>query len=1017
MNHVDTSERTTQNRIVELFQQELDYHYFGNLQYRTGNSNVEVELLQRFLEGKYPQEKINRAIDKIKAAADDPGTESLYHKNKTVYNLLRYGVKVKTDPGHPHETIHLINWKDAKANDFYIAEEVTIRGEQEKRPDIVLYINGIAVAVLELKKSSQSIGEGIRQNRTNQQSRFIQPFFTTIQYVLAGNDSEGLRYGTIGTEEKYFLKWKEDETDNEGYKLDKYLKKLCSKERLIEIIRDFVIFDGGIKKLPRVHQYFGIKEAQEFARRREGGIIWHTQGSGKSITMVLLAKWILEKIPSARVLVVTDRDELDEQIERVFHDVGQEIYRTSGGADLIGQLGKATPRLLCSLVHKFNRRDAKNFEKLIRELEEGPVLSVGDLFVFVDECHRTQSGRLHKIMRTVIPNGVFIGFTGTPLLKNDRETSLEVFGKYIHTYKYKEAVEDKVVLDLVYIARDIDQQLSSQERVDKWFEAKTKTLNDFQKAELKKRWGTMQRVLSSRNRMSKIISDIELDFATELRLEDGTGNAMLVAQGIYEACRYYEMFQQTSLRGRCAVITSYNPKTKDIATEDSGEGTESEREYVYKIYSEILEKVKKQPSKSKTETYEAQSKKLFKDEPANMRLLIVVDKLLTGFDSASCTYLYIDKSMQDHGLFQAICRTNRLDDESKAYGYIVDYKDLFPKLENAVAVYTSELDYDTFDKEECAILLKDRLSAGKKRLDEALEALELMCEQIEPPQGNLEYIRYFCGNTDIATDIKEREPLRYTFYKLIVNFIRAYAAIGDSLSEAGYTDKEIEELKNTLTHYRNMREVIRRASNEILDTKAYDSEMRHLIDTYIQADDSVVVSPFGEMPLMEVIEKSGIAEVADKLQKELQLNEEATAEIIENNVRKNILKEQLLNPAYFEEMSTLLDEIIKKRKEKALEYQEYLKEIANCIQNHAEWEKSATVGKINTPGKRALYDNLGEDEVLVIEVDAAIKLVRRDQWRGHSGKENAIRRELLEILKDASEVERIFDIIKNQPEY
>src|SRR2546427_3600775 len=277
-------------------------------------------------------------------------------------------------------------------------------------------------------------------------------------------------------------------------------------------MHDFVLFDGGMKKLPRAHQYFGIKAAQQYARDRKGGIIWHTQGSGKSIVMVLFAKWILENNPNARVAIITDRDELDKQIERVFTETGEAIKRTSSGRDLMNQLGQATPRLLCSLVHKFGRREVDDFDAFIQELEAQPSPTVGEVFVFVDECHGTQSGKLHRAMKAMMPNAVFIGFTGTPLLKKDRQTSLEVFGGYIHTYKFSEGVEDGVVLDLVYEARDIDQRLGSEDKIDAWFEAKTRGLNDWQKDELKKHWGTMQKGLTSRSRMERPVSAMLFDF-------------------------------------------------------------------------------------------------------------------------------------------------------------------------------------------------------------------------------------------------------------------------------------------------------------------------------------------------------------------------------------------------------------------------------------------------------------------------------------------------------------------------
>lgn len=440
--NVGQIERETQNRIIKLFRDELGYTYLGNWEDRPNNSNIEEKLLMNYLSKRgYSYTLITRAIHELKITSKQYD-KSLYNNNKDVYNLLRYGVQIKTEAGHNYESVQLIDWKHPERNDFAIAEEVTIQGNHDKRPDIVLYINGIAIGVMELKRSIVSIGDGIRQCIVNQQKEFIGQFFSTIQYIFAGNDTEGLRYGTIGTPEKFYLKWKEDIEDTIRLQLDKYLLKMCSKKRFIELMYDFVLFDGGIKKLPRVHQYFGIKAGQEHVKRREGGIIWHTQGSGKSIVMVLLAKWILENNPNARVVIITDRDELDKQIERVFNDTGEPIKRTSSGRDLMVQLSQAKPRLICSLVHKFGKKKVDNFEEFIKELESQPSQALGELFIFVDECHRTQSGRLHRVMKAMLRNAIFIGFTGTPLLNIDKKTSREVFGKYIHTYKFNEGYEE-----------------------------------------------------------------------------------------------------------------------------------------------------------------------------------------------------------------------------------------------------------------------------------------------------------------------------------------------------------------------------------------------------------------------------------------------------------------------------------------------------------------------------------------------------------------------------------------------
>src|SRR3989449_1940158 len=799
MSTVGQPERVTQNRVVALFRDELSYRYLGDWTDRDGNSNVEESLLTAWLTRTgYTPAQISVAMHKLRTEADNH-SRTLYGNNQAVYNLLRYGVPVKVEAGKVTETVHVINWHKPEENDFAIAEEVTLAGNHERRPDIVLYVNGIAVAILELKNSRVSIGDGIRQCLSNQTPMFHQWFFSTVQLIFAGNDSEGLQYGAIGTPEKYFLKWKEDEADDSRFKLDKYLLKMCSKERLLELMHDFVLFDGGVKKLPRAHQYFGVKAGQAGGREREGGIIWHTQGSGKSIVMVLLAKWILENNPHARVAIITDRDELDKQIERVFTEVGEGIKRTSSGRDLMSQLGQAKPRLLCSLVHKFGRREVDDFDAFIKELEAQPSRTVGEVFVFVDECHRTQSGKLHRVMKAMMPSAVFIGFTGTPLLKKDAQTSLEVFGGYIHTYKFSEGVEDGVVLDLVYEARDIDQRLGSEEKIDAWFEAKTKGLNDWQKDELKKQWGTMQYVLSSKSRMDRVVSDIVFDFSVKPRLSSERGNAILVASSIYEACKYFTLFQKTPFKGKCAVVTSYNPQAQDGTLEETGANTETDKQFIYSTYTELLKDVDAKPSMTKTETYEERAKALFTKEPANMKLLVVVDKLLTGFDAPPCTYLYIDKSMQDHGLFQAICRTNRLDGEDKDFGYIVDYKDLFKKVEHAIAVYTSELDRSAGGADP-DVLLHDRLEKGKERLDQALEGLALLCEPVEPPKGELEHIHYFCGNTEMPSDLEEREPQRAALYKATVALLRAYANIADELEPAGYDAADITRIKKRLRH-------------------------------------------------------------------------------------------------------------------------------------------------------------------------------------------------------------------------
>nr|MDA3923602.1 HsdR family type I site-specific deoxyribonuclease [Kiritimatiellia bacterium] len=668
MSKVGAKERVTQNRIIKLFQERLGYTYLGNWVDEERSIPVEDRILCDYLIRRgYDETLIQKALVKFyKALALGEG-KNLYDANKAVYDALRYGVKVKKGVGKQTKTVWLIDWEYPLNNDFAIAEEVSVKGEHKKRPDIVLYVNGIALGVLELKRSSVSVSEGIRQNLDNQKKTFIRNFFTTIQLVMAGNDTEGLRYGVIDTKEKYFLRWKEEnpeynpkidkrdlkylpssECDGLESPLDVALARMCDKQRLIELIHDFIVFDKGTKKACRHNQYFGVHAAQIRVKKREGGIIWHTQGSGKSLTMVWLAKWIREHVRDSRILIITDRTELDQQIEGVFLGVDEQIYRTSSGADLISTLNASTEWLICSLVHKFGGCEEKQLdaatEEFIRVMRDSipkDFSAKGELFVFVDECHRTQSGELNKAMKKFLPNAMFIGFTGTPLLKCDKETSIEVFGTYIHTYKFDEAVKDGVVLDLRYEARDIDQHITSQKKIDHWFDIKTPGLSEMAKFQLKQRWGTMKKVLSSQSRLEQIVADILMDFEIKPRLMDGRGNAMLVCASIYQACKVYELFVTKGFEGKCAIVTSYQPSTADIKLEESGEG-KTEKLRKYDIYRKMLAdyfEVSEDDAMNRVEEFEKQVKKRFIDEPGQMRLLIVVDKLLTGFDAPTAVSL------------------------------------------------------------------------------------------------------------------------------------------------------------------------------------------------------------------------------------------------------------------------------------------------------------------------------------------------------------------------------------------
>ena len=1041
MSKVGQREIQTQRRVMAFFQNALGYRYLGRWQDRPDNRNIERELVADWLKRQGHGDKIiDKALFELNKAAALGGSKTLYDANREVYSLLRYGVKVQPGVGEQTVTIWLIDWENTSNNDFAIAEEVTVTGENTKRPDLVLYVNGIALGVLELKRSTVSVTEGIRQNLDSQKKEFIQPFFATVQLVMAGNDTEGLRYGVIETSEKYWLHWKEAEAhpSADDNPLLRELSQLCGKERLLEIIHDFVVFDAGVKKICRHNQYFGVKAAQARVQRREGGIVWHTQGSGKSLTMVWLAKWIREHVTDPRVLLITDRTELDEQIEKVFKGVSEDLHRTKSGADLVRVLNTSDEWLIASLIHKFGASEEGDVDQFVEDIRSHLPTNFhakGDIFVFVDECHRTQSGKLHDAMKALLPGAMLIGFTGTPLLKSDKQRSIETFGPYIHAYKYDEAVSDGVVLDLRYEARDIDQNITSQAKIDQWFDLKTRGLTDVAKAQLKQRWGTMQRVLSARDRLEKIVADILLDMEMRDRLKSGRGNAMLVSGSIYSACRFFDMFQQTYLAGKCAIVTSYRPAPADIKGEETGEGR-TEKILRHGAYRKMLAAHFNEPEETamhKVERFEQEVKKRFIDEPGQMKLLIVVDKLLTGFDAPSATYLYIDKQMQDHGLFQAICRVNRLDGEDKEYGYIIDYKDLFRSLEQSIKDYTGEA-FDGYDKADVAGLLKDRLQQGRKRLEERREATKALCEPVEPPHDTEAYLHYFCAASN-ARQLKNNEPKRVAFYKQVAAFLRAYANLANEMREAGYSDAEAQEIKAEVDHYEKVRQEIKLASGDYIDLKVYEPAMRHLLDTYIRAEESEQLSGFDDLTLVQLIVERG-EEAVEALPAGIRKSRAAVAETIENNVRRLIIDETEVNPRYYENMSELLEALIRQRKQEAIHYKEYLAQIVDLTRkiNRPETQASYPVS-INNAALRALFDNLvvlvptareplGTEppvdvrEAKVLALDRAIRRVKKADWRGNRLKEREVRNAIhAELGGNESLVNEIFEIVKAQRDY
>ncbi len=1056
-------ERDTQNRAIDLILSALPkYRYLGNLE-DVENNNVREDDLRQFLTEKQgcTDSEATQAVRELKEAAACSSNASLYDKGLACYKLIRNGLSVSRGYGQTNRHVDYINWEQPLENKFYIAEEVTVRRVTEdikhRRPDIVVYVNGIALVVLELKKISVSVADAIRQNRRNQEDGEICQFFTTPQLLLAGNESEGIKYAVTKTPEEFWLKWKEptgspckpSQFTPHDYpnEMMRSLLQLLEPHRLLEIIHDCIIYDGGIKKVARPNQYFALANAKERFFKKESGIIWHSQGSGKSLTMVWLAQWIKEQGDDARIVIVTDRDELDKQIENGFKDAGESPLRVKSGAKLIEALNTSGHSIICTLIHKFgvgfheedpdkivigdkkaNRSPEECMERIAEALPKD-FKPKGHIVVFVDECHRTQGGILHKAMKKIMGDDVMmIGFTGTPLLKKNKLTSLEQFGgSFIHSYKFDEAVRDHVILDLRYEARNVEQTIEDDDKssIDQIFEVRTANMTPRAKNALRDKWATLQNIYSSDQRVGKIVRDVCKDMLLQQPLVQGYGNAMLVAGSIYQAFKFWDVFEGVALKGHTTVVTSYDP-ANGISIQQ-GHSTDAENdEETFKCNT-----AKRMMGDRSALDHEEWAKSEFINHPGSMKLLIVVDKLLTGFDAPKATYLYIDKKMEDHNLFQAICRVNRVESEKKEFGYIIDYKDLFNEISQAVDDYTNGYTngaFESFDSEDVEGLLKNRLEQGKKDLDEALEKIDGICSAVKQPQSADNFFDYFVFEQattpveDQQAKSLENSNKRELFYNAVLTLVNRYLAIATQMTDARYTVEEAKQIYAKVNDYDELRKAIMLRSGDITDLKGYNAMMRQLLDQYVQAPRSTVLENLEDFSFLDIIEANRSDEDPEGVDTLIDGEENiggqpAAAETLAANARKYIVRKRDANPDYYDKLSEKLNKLLEELKNKTTSYKETLGKIV-ALMRELRGNRTNYPAGFDTDGKKALYDNLGQDEALALRTYITIKENAEQGFRNNKHRQRALRMAIGSIEGlSPDKIEVVMGIAINNPEF
>lgn len=854
-------------------------------------------------ENEFSAANIERAMDEL----DEPLIDGLVRTSEKIYDALLLGKSYPETVGGGKSlsfNLKYIDWDNWENNLFHVTEEFAVESQDKlhnARPDIVLFINGIPFAVIECKAPHVSVDQAVEQNIRNQQADYIPQLFKYAQIILATNKN-AVKYATTGTPKKFWNVWKEENdtflntaqaqlvTDRVPTEQDRNIISLFSSERVMELIRYFILFDANVKKICRYQQYFAIKEIiktiqqQDSKGNRQSGVVWHTQGSGKSLTMVMLAKYILMELASCnpRVVIVTDRKELDGQIATTFAHTRLNPARATSGRHLVDLVKSGKADVITTIINKFNtaeRLDTKNYSK--------------NVFVLIDESHRSNYGSMASKMRTVFPNACYIGFTGTPLMKREKNTMAR-FGKLIHKYTIRDGVEDGAIVPLIYEGRFVDQKVD-EENIDMWFKQTTKRLTDPQKEDLRQKWSSIRRLTSTDARIKRIALDINNHFI--LGFKDTGFKAMLATNYKRDAIRYLKCFEQFDDLS-CGVVIS--PPDMRESVDDIDEGTDD-------MVIEYWEKMMKQYGDA--DAYEEAMKNKFCD--GEIDILIVCSKLLTGFDAPVCQVLYIDKELKEHGLLQAIARTNRLR-QGKEYGLIVDYRGLIQKLDAAMDMY-SGAGLENFEGGDLKGVVVDVLeSLGQLRT--AYTNLMDMFSDVKD-----------LSDTEAVEVSLADEKKRAQFYNLLCTFGRALNLVLNSEQVyAAISREEREKYQNAFVFFSKVRRSVKIRYCDAIDNSEYEPLMQNLLDTHLSvAGLKQLTNP------VDILNK-------DDFERELQElgSLRAKADAITSRLSRSISAKYEENPAYYDSFSKRIKDALEQYKEKVISEAEYLAKMKSIMEDY-----------------------------------------------------------------------------------